>query len=212
MRRESKSLKKSRSPLSGDDLDRLIARVKKGEKEAIEEVYAIYGGKILNYIYRMTRSRAEAEDLTQETFVAAFTKIHSLKENRKFQSWLYRIAQNNVYQKFRTRPPQHESIDAEEGLESLDLQKMIVTAKDPEARIVSEELVEIIEQVIDSLPQKYRDVFVLSAIHKFSYKEISEIVGRSLASVKSDIHRARLQVRDKVKSYLGKNYGMSGLF
>ncbi|MDA2939236.1 RNA polymerase sigma factor, partial [Acidobacteria bacterium AH-259-A15] len=70
----------------------------------------------------------------------------------------------------------------------------------------------VIEQVISQLPDKYKEVFVLSAIHKLSYKEISEIVGRSLASVKSDIHRARVEVRDKIKTYLGENYGMSNLF
>ena len=197
--------------LSGDALDRLIGRVQSGEVAAFEEVYSIYGKKILGYIYRMTGSRADAEDLAQETFVSAFHKIGTLKENRKFQSWLYRIAQNKVYQRFRTRPPQHESIDADEGLSAVDMRRLKTSVKNPESSIMSKELEDVIQRVIDSLPEKYREVFVLSAVHKLSYQEISEIVGRSLASVKSDIHRARLRVRDKVKAYLGEDYGMSGL-
>ena len=197
--------------MSGEALDRLIDRVKSGEVTAFEEIYSIYGKKILGYIYRMTGSRADAEDLTQETFVSAFNKIGTLKENQKFQSWLYRIAQNGVYQRFRSRPPHHESIDTEEGLGASDAGRLTSTSKDPEGSIMSKELQEVVQQVINSLPEKYREVFVLSAVHRLSYQEIGEIVGRSLASVKSDIHRARLKVRDKVKAYLGDNYGMSGL-
>ena len=178
---------------------------------AFEEVYSIYGKEILSYIYRMTGSRADAEDLTQETFVSAFHKIGTLKENRKFQSWLYRIAQNKVYQRFRTRPPHHESIDADEGLDASDIRRLATSVKNPESSVMSKELQEVIQGVINSLPEKYREVFVLSALHRLRYQEISEIVGRSLASVKSDIHRARLTVRDRVKAYLGENYGMSGL-
>jgi len=59
-----------------------------------------------------------------------------------------------------------------------------------------------VEGAIGSLPEKYREVFVLSAIQHLSYQEIADIVGRSLASVKTDIHRARLAVRRQVKDYL----------
>ena len=211
MRPSTGGLSKAGAKLSGDALDRLIARVKSGEVAAFEEVYFIYGKKILSYIYRMTGSRADAEDLTQETFVSAFHKIGTLKENRKFQSWLYRIAQNKVYQGFRTRPPHHESIDANEGLDASDMRRLTSSMKNPESSIMSKELQEVVQGVINSLPEKYREVFVLSAVHKLRYQEISRIVGRSLASVKSDIHRARLRVRDKVKAYLGEDYGMSGL-
>ena len=210
MRPKTGGLSKAGAKLSGDALDRLIGRVQSGEVAAFEEVYSIYGKKILGYIYRMTGSRADAEDLAQETFVSAFHKIGTLKENRKFQSWLYRIAQNKVYQRFRTRPPHHESIDADEGLDASDMQRLTASVKNPESSIMSKELQDVIQGVIDSLPEKYRQVFVLSAVHKLSYQEVSEIVGRSLASVKSDIHRARLRVRDKVKVYLGEDYGMSG--
>ena len=211
MRSNTGGLSKAGAKLSGDALDRLIGRVKSGEVAAFEEVYFIYGKKILSYIYRMTGSRADAEDLTQETFVSAFHKIGTLKENPKFQSWLYRIAQNKVYQGFRTRPPHHESIDADEGLDVSDMRRLTSSMKNPESSIMSKELQEVVQGVINSLPEKYREVFVLSAVHQLRYQEISRIVGRSLASVKSDIHRARLRVRDKVKTYLGEDYGMSGL-
>ncbi len=206
-----RSNRKAEPALSGEQLDELISRVKNGEVDAFQRVYELYGRKIVNYIYRMTGSRAEAEDLTQDTFVLAYKKIQSLKENRKFQSWLYRIAQNNVYQKYRGKRPHFESIDQEEGPGLGEVQNLPSSTKSPEERVLSEELQQVVHSVINELPEKYKEVFVLSALHKLSYQEISDIVGRSLASVKSDIHRARVTVRDKIKKYLGDNYGMSSL-
>jgi RNA polymerase sigma-70 factor (ECF subfamily) len=204
--------RKASPAISGEQLDALVTRVKAGETEAFEQLYRIYGRRIVNYTYRLTGSTAEAEDLTQETFIQAYRKIKSLKENRKFQSWLFRIAQNLVYQKYRGKRPHVESIDAEGSHELSDFQKLATPLKSPEEGVLADELGQMIEQVIQELPEKYRQVFVLSAVQKMSYQEISEIVGRSLAAVKSDIHRARVSVREKIKAYLGENYGMSNLF
>jgi len=209
---KSRGRRKASAVISADELDALVTRVKAGSAEAFERLYGIYGRRIINYIYRMTGSRADAEDLTQDTFVQAHRKISTLKENRKFQSWLFRIAQNLVYQKYRGKRPQFDSIDGEESQELSDVQKLATPMKSPEAGVLAGELEEMVEKVIGELPEKYREVFVLSAIHKLSYQEISEIAGRSLAAVKSDIHRARLKVREKVKAYLGKDYGMSNVF
>jgi len=200
---------KKRDEFTPEQLQVLVEKAQNGNVAAFQELYGGYAKKILNYVYRMTGSREEAEDLTQDTFVLAFRNLKNLKENSKFQSWLYRIAQNNVYQKYRTRLPRTESIegsDDESGV--LD---MPAADKTPEGEILSKELHGVVQKVIDELPEKYKEVFVLSAIHKYSYEAIAEIVGRSLASVKSDIHRARVEVRDRVKKYLGDNYGMSGV-
>ncbi|MGH9338592.1 MAG: RNA polymerase sigma factor [Acidobacteriota bacterium] len=203
--------KKAQPVLSPEELDQVVSQAKEGDVAAFQQLYEYYGKKILNYIYRMTGSQQEAEDLMQDTFILVHRNLTSLKENKKFQSWLYRIAQNNVYQKYRGKTPHMESIDQEESAELSDFQKLATPTKSPEESVLSEELEGLIEQVISELPEKYKRVFVLSAIHKLSYQEISEIVGRSLASVKSDIHRARVEVRDKIKKYLGENYGMSNL-
>lgn len=198
-------------PVPAEQLEELVSRTKEGDVAAFQELYRLYAKKILNYVYRMTGSREEAEDLTQDTFILAYKNIHALKENQKFQSWLFRIAQNNIFQKYRGKTPRIESLDATVGGELSEAQKLPSTGKGPEERILSEELEHVIEKVISELPPKYKQVFVLSAIHKMSYQEIAAIVGRSLASVKSDIHRARVEVRDRIKEYLGENYGMSSL-
>ena len=198
-----------KADLPGQQLGMLVERAKRGDVEAFQDLYGIYGERIFNYIYRLCGSREDAQDLTQDTFIQAFRKLGTLKENKKIQSWLYRIAQNNVYQKFRSKEPQTESLDQDDAQELSEAQNRTTPKKSPEESVLSLELEELIEEVIQSLPPKYRQVFVLAAIHKMSYQEISEIVNRSLASVKSDVHRARVVVRDQIKEYLGENYGMS---
>jgi RNA polymerase sigma-70 factor (ECF subfamily) len=209
--RNAPGVNKAAAGPSPERLEALVRAAKEGDLGAFSRLYDLYGKKILNYIFRLTGSRDEAEDLMQDTFVLAFRNLHSLKEASKFQSWLFRIAQNNVFQRFRGKTPQVESIDARESEETpaLDLPSV---EKGPEEQVLSRELERVVQKSIGELPEKYREVFILSAIQRLSYQEISEIVGRSLASVKSDIHRARVEVRDKIKEYLGDNYGMSGIF
>jgi RNA polymerase sigma-70 factor (ECF subfamily) len=137
----------------------------------------------------------------QETFVAVYQKLGTLKDNDKFEPWLFRIARNFVYQRYRTRPAAAVSIDA------LDEDGRLVTQladarKNPDEAFQSEELENVVAGVIADLPDKYREVFVLSALQHLSYQQIAEIAGRNLPSVKTDIHRARLEVRKRVKEYL----------
>jgi RNA polymerase sigma-70 factor (ECF subfamily) len=202
---------KTAAPLvSGGELKKLVSKAKRGDFEAFQQLYELYSRKILNYIYRLTGSRAEAEDLTQDTFVLAYKNLKSLKESNKFQSWLFRIAQNNVYQMYRVKKPQMNPLP-EEGSELAETVKLTTSQKGPEESLLSLELEQVIGEVINQLPDKQKGVFVLSAIHKLRYKEISAIEDRSLASVKSDVHRARLYVREKVKEYLREKHGLSSL-
>lgn len=200
-----------RTDAESPDLAVLVPKAQAGDVESFHALYGFYGKKILNYLYRMTGSREEAEDLMQETFVLAYKNLGALKEPVKFQSWLYRIAQNNVYQRYRGKRPRMETIEDTEKEINESAYSSSSSQKNPEESVLSDELQSVVQKVIGDLPQKYREVFVLSAVQKLSYESIATIVGRSLASVKSDIHRARVEVRDRVKDYLGDNYGMSNL-
>ena len=182
-------------------LVKVVVRAKRGEIEAFQELYGFYVGRILGYAYRMTRSREEAEDLTQNVFILAYRNLASLKDNQKFLHWLFRIARNNIYQKYRSEKPRTESLDAIQEDKSSEVRNLASPLENPEMKILSGELQHIINQAIRRLPKKRRQVFMLSAIHKLSYREIAEIVGRSLPSVRSDIHYARVEVKNKVKKY-----------
>jgi len=188
-----------------------VTRAQKGDVDAFRRLYEHFAGKILNYLFRMTGSRDRAEDLAQDTFVLAHRKIADLKNPARFQSWLFRIAQNNAYQFYRGKKIRIDSIGEEESQELSDIQKLATPIKSPEEAVLTDELERKISRAIEELPEKYRTVFVLSAIQKLSYQEISEIVDRSLASVKSDIHRARVIIRDRIREYLKGNDGLPRL-
>jgi len=182
-------------------LTRWIRKAKKGDIGAYQEIYQVFARKVLNFIYRMVNSPDEAEDLTQETFIAVYQKLRTLKDNSKFEPWLFRIARNFVYQRYRTRSPSTLSIDAlDENGQAVT--QLVDTRKNPDEAYQTTELEDVVAEVIGSLPEKYREVFVLSALQHLSYQRIAEIVGRSLPSIKTDIHRARLEVRKRVKEYL----------
>jgi RNA polymerase sigma-70 factor (ECF subfamily) len=178
-----------------------IKKAQKGDMGCYQRVYEAFAHKILNFIYRMVNSPEEAEDLTQETFIAVYQKIGTLKDSSKFEPWLFRIARNFVYQKYRMRVPPAVPIDAPDPDGRMGTQ-LVDSRKNPDEAFQTQELEDVISDVIAELPEKYREVFVLSAIQHLSYQQIADIVGRSLASVKTDIHRARLEVREIVKKYL----------
>ena len=179
-----------------------IQKAKKGDIGSYQKIYNLFSRRVLNFVHRMVNSVEEAEDLTQETFVSVYKKLGSLKDDSKFEPWLFRIARNYVYQRYRSRPPASVSIDAvnEDGQ---PLTELLDKGKNPDEAFNAGELEQVVERVIADLPEKYREVFVLSVVEHLSYLEISDVVGRSLPSVKTDIHRARLAVRKKVKEYLG---------
>ena len=178
-----------------------IKKAKRGDIESYQEVYEVFARKVLNFIYRMVNSPEEAEDLTQETFVAVYQKLGTLKDDSKFEPWLFRIARNFVYQRYRMRSPSTVSIDAlDENGQAVT--QLVDTRKNPDEAFQTVELEDVVTDVIADLPEKYREVFILSALQHLSYQQISEVVGRSLPSIKTDIHRARLEVRKRVKDYL----------
>lgn len=188
---------------SGDSaaLAEWIRRAKKGDINSYQKMYNHFARKVLNFIHRMVNSTEEAEDLTQETFIAVYQKLGSLKDNDRFEPWLFRIARNFVYQSYRSRQPAVVSTDIVDE-DGQPMTQLADVRKNPDEEFQSRELNEVVAKVIAGLPEKYREVFVLSAVRNFSYQQIAEIIGRSLPSVKTDIHRARLEVRRRVKEYL----------
>lgn len=197
----TKNLNPGGSNVDPVTLIKWIRRAKKGDIESYQEIYKVFARKVLNFIYRMVNSPEEAEDLAQETFVAVYQKLGTLKDDSKFEPWLFRIARNFVYQRYRTRSPSTVSIDAlDENGQAIT--QLVDTKKNPDEAFQSVELEDVVADVIAGLPEKYREVFILSALQHLSYQQIAEVVGRSLPSIKTDIHRARLEVRKRVKDYL----------
>ena len=173
-----------------------------GSAEAFQQLYDQFGKAIFNFIWRMVGSSQDAEDLTQDTFIKVHTELAKLRDAAQFKYWVYRIARNEVYQRFRrSQKANTVSIDDDEvGYHEILSDEE--STFDPERKYLSKELNDVIQEALEGMSPKYRDVFVLAVFQKLTYDEITKVVGRSLLSVKTDIYRARLTVKQHLNEYL----------
>jgi RNA polymerase sigma-70 factor (ECF subfamily) len=148
----------------------------------------------------MIGSREDAEDITQDTFLLAFRNLKDLREQDRFEQWLFRIARNEVYKRQRKARFKPDSLDdSDRGI--LRVLKSEDSAGNPENRMLSAELGKKVRAVFDSLPMKYKETLVLATLQGMDYQEISRILGRGLSSVKTDVYRARLILSEKLRKY-----------
>ena len=187
--------------MEAQEISRLVEEARQGNIAAFQTLYEYYVKRIYNFLLRLLGSVHEAEDLTQQTFVVAFQQVGTLRDAAQIESWIYRIARNEAYQRFRRKNP--ESIDDRKFATGvLRLQEERLHTQ-PEKNLLNVELSGVIQKALDALPDKLREVFVLAVIQEMSYQEITEVVGRSLDSVKTDIYRARLQIKEELRRYTG---------
>src|SRR3954454_17990579 len=134
-----------------------IKQVIKGDQNAFGEIVEIYKDKVFKLAFRMLGNRHEAEDIAQEAFIRAYINIESFNINRKFSTWLYRIATNLCIDRIRKKKPDFY-LDAEvAGTEGLDMYSQIPSeGKLPEEELENLELKERIQLEIQKLPEKYR--------------------------------------------------------
>lgn len=192
------------SEISPEELFRVVERAQSGSIHDFQELYSLFGKPIFNFIVRLVGSPIEAEDLTQETFLKVYAELVNLRDPGQFKYWLYRIARNEVYQKLRKGKRRTEVPIDDEQMPYVDFLADEKGGLDPEQAILAGELNEVVRSSLMTLKPKYRDVFVLAVFERMSYDDISKVVGRSLLSVKTDIYRARLAVKDAVSTYLRK--------
>ena len=192
------------SEISPEELLRVVTRAQSGSVDGFQELYSLFGKPIFNFIVRLIGSPIEAEDLTQETFLKVYAELANLRDPGQFKFWLYRIARNEVYQKLRKGKRRTEVPIDDKDTPYVDFLADEKGGLDPEKAILAGELNEVVRTSLMTLKPKYRDVFVLAVFERMSYEDISKVVGRSLLSVKTDIYRARLAVKDAVSTYLRK--------
>ncbi|MDE0709889.1 MAG: sigma-70 family RNA polymerase sigma factor [bacterium] len=145
---------------------------------------------------RMTRNRADAEDLVQETFLKAYRGYDGFEEGTNLRAWLYRILTNTFINRYRQRQRRPDEVDLDE-VEGLYLYKRVATAEtDRAARSAEDEVFEALEgsdvrKAIDKLPRKYRMPVLMADLEGFSYKEIAGMLEIPIGTVMSRLHRGR---------------------
>ncbi|HEY3129916.1 MAG TPA: RNA polymerase sigma factor [Acidobacteriota bacterium] len=187
------------------DLIKLVEQAQSGDGEGFRLLYDVYSRPIYNFVFRLIGSIEDAEDLTQETFFKVFSEIGKLRDPGQFKFWLYRIARNEVYQRIRRWKRQSEVSIDDDGAGYYNFLSSPNSGMNPEGTLLNRELEHQIQLALKAMPVKLRDVFVLGVIQKFSYEEVTQIVGRSLLSVKTDIYRARLIAKEIIGKYVDKS-------
>lgn len=178
-----------------DCSDDIIARAKDGDREAFGLIFDHYHRFIYKFIYAMLSEQSLAEELTQETFLGAFKSIHSLRGEAKLQTWLCGIAKNVVYKSSRSHRRRIKRSDDEiESLNMADEKNL-----PPDRQFLSKELKFLIDAALEKLDEDKRLVFTLKELQSLSYKEISEITGYTIPKLKTDLNRAKAEMRNMLR-------------
>lgn len=176
----------------------LIRRAQQGDRPAFGELIRRYQGAVFNVTLRMTGNRPDAEDAAQETFLRAFRAFDRFDPDQPPAPWLKRIAVNvclNLFEARRIRPATTESDLARPGTDTPGLDHWSHPQPGPEQRLLHAEQAAQIHRAILALPPHYRAVIELRHFQELSYEEMAETLERSLPNVKSDLFRARRQLR-----------------
>lgn len=184
---------------SGGEGD-LVERAKAGEMEAFAELIRRYERRVYRMARQITQNDEDAEDVLQESFLKAFEHLDSFQGQSKFYTWLTRIAVNESLMKLRKRKSDR-TVSLDENIETEEepiVREIAVWDDTPESKYSQEELRQILDKAIDSLKPIFRTVFVLRDVEELSTEETAEVLGLSIAAVKSRLLRARLQLRERL--------------
>ena len=173
------------------DEAKLVARCLKQDQDAFGQLVERYATVIVNLAYRMVGDRTEAEDLAQETFVAAFKALPRFRAESKFSTWLYRIAVNKCKDWLRVKRPG-------QGVQDVDVEEVfddrVVEERTPERLLSQQQVAARLDQAIQRLPPLYREAFVLKHVEGLSYEEMQEIVGVNADTLKMRVYKGRVQL------------------
>ena len=160
-----------------------------GNIAAFELLYQKYHRRTYNLCLRMTSNQTEAEDLTQDVFIQLFRKIGSFRGDSAFSTWLHRLTVNQVLMHFRRR-----SVKNERTSDDGEMPEQTVTGSaNPNKMQVVDRIA--LKNAIAELPNGYRRVFILHDIEGFEHEEVGRIMGISVGTSKSQLHKARLKLR-----------------
>ncbi|MDQ2664106.1 MAG: sigma-70 family RNA polymerase sigma factor [Candidatus Eremiobacteraeota bacterium] len=160
----------------------------------LEAAIEQYGKATYNFAYRLTRNEADARDLTQEAFLRVYRAWRSFQPGTSFLSWIYRIVTNLHRDELRrTKGRYLEEIPEDNAPQQFRGEKPLAVT--PIEDLVEGQLSEPLAKSLDQLSADQRQVVVLADIEEYSYQEIAEIMGCSIGTVRSRLHRARALLR-----------------
>lgn len=161
-------------------------------EEVLQEIMRVYGRMIQLTALKYTNNYAEAEEVAQEVFLTIYNKLDTLQHRQALGSWIFKITRNLSFQRNKTKKRNKDLI---KNLNLSDRKSSLL------ADLLDSEAKNIINQAVESLPHKYKTVFILNEYRGMPLKDISEKLNLTLPAVKSRLHRARLQLKTSLESY-----------
>jgi RNA polymerase sigma-70 factor (ECF subfamily) len=172
-----------------------IQRAQQGDAEAFERIYRLHNRRVYALCLRMVGNTAEAEDLTQEAFLQLFRKIGTFRGESAFSTWLHRLAVNVVLMRLRKKTLAETSLDetTEPDEDAGGPRKDI---GGPDLRLSGSVDRVNLERAVERLPPGYRSIFVLHDVQGYEHNEIAVIMNCSIGNSKSQLHKARMRLRE----------------
>ena len=165
----------------------------------LERAINEYGRATYNYALRLTRNEADARDLTQEAFIRVYRAWRSFEPGTSFLSWIYRIVTNLYRDELRRRKGRYqEEIPEDNAPQQFGGARPLAT--EPIEDLVERQLSERMSKALAALSLEQRQVLILADVEEYSYQEIADVVGCSIGTVRSRLHRARHQLRRLIES------------
>jgi RNA polymerase sigma-70 factor (ECF subfamily) len=177
-----------------------IRRAQQGDAEAFERIYRLHNRRVYALCLRMVGNTAEAEDLTQEAFMQLFRKIGTFRGESAFSTWLHRLAVNVVLMRLRKKTLTETSLeevtepDEDAGGPRKDI-------GGPDLRLSGSVDRVNLERAVEQLPPGYRSIFVLHDVQGYEHNEIATIMNCSIGNSKSQLHKARMRLRELLQEF-----------
>ena len=181
-----------------NDDAQLIDQTLAGHAAAFGQLVEKYQDRLYNTLVHVAGNAEDARDIVQDAFVQAFLKLDGFQRSSTFYTWLYRIAFNVAATERRRRRPAAsvEHIRETTGMEPID------DGDGPTEKLERDERCRQVRQAIAELSEEHRDILVLREIDGFCYETIADILDLPVGTVRSRLHRARLQLREQLKEVL----------
>lgn len=170
-----------------------LERARRGDRVAFGKLVEAYQGPVYNLAYRMLNNRGEAEEAAQEAFIRAYTRLETYDPSRKFSTWILSITSNYCIDLIRKRRATLLSID-----QPLPPHPALMSdrADGPESQAVNSEREALVQTLLATLPEDYRETVILRYWYDLSYEEIAEAMDTTVSAIKSRLFRARRQMAE----------------
>ena len=180
----------------------LVVRTQGGDTRAFDELVRRYRDKVYRLAFKILRHEEDAAEALQDAFLSAFRGLKNFKAESTFSTWLYRITTNAALMKYRKRREGHVSLEQSQSRDD-DLQPMELAdwTQIPEDQLEDRETWQVLMDAVEQLPDDLKTVFYRRDWLEESNAEVADALSLSIAAVKSRLHRARIQLRDRLNRY-----------